>query len=225
MNEKKAITPAYRIETNRLVIRCWQPSDAQMLKDAMDISLDHLHPFFPLSKGEPLPLDQRIEKLRKARGQFDLDQYYTYGVFNLSEDRVIGWTSLTYLSQTLSLWIHSLTGSNELYERWFGNVLKFGIWVRVDESKKGYGTECIGALVKIAFEIHQAERVIYQHEKANTGSAAITGKLGFTKTDLRAWYKPKNDRISTVLQKEDYPMSPAAHMEIKAYDAFGRVIL
>jgi hypothetical protein len=37
----------YRIETDRLVIRCYQPSDAAMLLAAITESLDHLRPFMP----------------------------------------------------------------------------------------------------------------------------------------------------------------------------------
>jgi hypothetical protein len=34
--------PAYRIHTKRLIIRCWRPKDAPLLKLAIDESLDHL---------------------------------------------------------------------------------------------------------------------------------------------------------------------------------------
>ena len=37
----------YRIETERLVLRCYDPEDAPLLKDAVDRSLDHLRPWMP----------------------------------------------------------------------------------------------------------------------------------------------------------------------------------
>src|SRR5262249_24384090 len=40
-------TPPYRIVTERLVLRCWEPSDAAALKEAVDASIDHLLPWMP----------------------------------------------------------------------------------------------------------------------------------------------------------------------------------
>jgi hypothetical protein len=48
--------PAYRILTPRLVIRCWNPVDAPLLKEAVDSSIDHLKPFMPWAHQEPTPL-------------------------------------------------------------------------------------------------------------------------------------------------------------------------
>ena len=41
------MTP-YRIETERLVLRCYEPDDAPLLKEAVDESIEHLLP----SRGE-----------------------------------------------------------------------------------------------------------------------------------------------------------------------------
>lgn len=35
----------YRIETERLTIRCYPPKDARLLKTAIEESLDHLSPW------------------------------------------------------------------------------------------------------------------------------------------------------------------------------------
>ena len=45
--------PAYRIHTQRLVLRCWQPTDAPLLKAAIDASLEHLRPWLPWAQHEP----------------------------------------------------------------------------------------------------------------------------------------------------------------------------
>jgi len=37
--------PAYRIHTSRLVLRCWHPQDAPLLKAAIDTNLEHLRPW------------------------------------------------------------------------------------------------------------------------------------------------------------------------------------
>jgi len=37
--------PAYRIVTDRLVIRCYHPIDAPLLRDAVEASVEHLRPW------------------------------------------------------------------------------------------------------------------------------------------------------------------------------------
>ena len=61
----------YRIETERLVLRCWEPSDAPLLKDALDSSLDHLRPFMDWAHAEPEPVEAKAERLRTFRAPFD----------------------------------------------------------------------------------------------------------------------------------------------------------
>jgi hypothetical protein len=55
-----------------MVLRCYDPKDAPLLKEAIDSSLGHLRPWMPWAKNEPLPLEQKIELLRTFRGEFDL---------------------------------------------------------------------------------------------------------------------------------------------------------
>ena len=45
--------PVYRIETERLVVRCWDPKDAALIQAAAAASKEHLLPFMPLAANEP----------------------------------------------------------------------------------------------------------------------------------------------------------------------------
>ena len=59
--------PSLRIETERLVIRCWELGDAFLLKQAIDLSLDHLREWMPWAWNEPSGLrviEERIERFR-----------------------------------------------------------------------------------------------------------------------------------------------------------------
>ena len=49
----------YRIETERLVIRCYEPDDAPKLHEAITRSLDHLRPWLPWVQQEPKPPEAR----------------------------------------------------------------------------------------------------------------------------------------------------------------------
>ena len=57
----------YRIETERLVIRCYEPRDASLLKEAIDSSLEHLRPWMPWAHQEPQTLEQKMELIRRFR--------------------------------------------------------------------------------------------------------------------------------------------------------------
>ena len=86
--------PPYRIETERLVVRCWEPRDAPLLKDAVDSSLEHLRPWMPWAHDDPQPLEAKVELLRVFRGRFDLGQDFVYGVFSADESEAIGGSGL-----------------------------------------------------------------------------------------------------------------------------------
>ena len=60
---------AYRIVTERLVIRCWEPADAVLAKEAIDSSLEHLRPWMPWAHAEPTTLEQKVQLLRLVPGQ------------------------------------------------------------------------------------------------------------------------------------------------------------
>lgn len=55
--------PAYRIETKRLVVRCYNPSDAQLLAEAIAASLKHLRPWMPWARDEPESLEDKVKRL------------------------------------------------------------------------------------------------------------------------------------------------------------------
>src|SRR5256885_13226219 len=92
-HDRVGVTP-YRIETERLVIRCWEPEDAPLLKDAVDRSLEHLRPWMPWAPDEPEPLDTVYERLRTFRAGYDRDENLIMGVFEANESRAVGGTGL-----------------------------------------------------------------------------------------------------------------------------------
>jgi len=60
-----AAGPAYRIHTPRLVLRCWQPTDARLLKTAVDASLDHRRTWMSWAQDEPTDLPAKVERWRR----------------------------------------------------------------------------------------------------------------------------------------------------------------
>src|SRR5688500_1778869 len=86
--------PAYRIETPRLVLRCWQPADAPLLAAATAASVEHLRPWMPWIQQEPEELEAKVQRLRAFRARFDTDVDYVYAIFSPDEREVIGGTGL-----------------------------------------------------------------------------------------------------------------------------------
>ena len=194
--------PAYRIETARLVLRCWNPEDAPLLEEAVLSSLDHLRPWMPWVQQEPESIDVRRERLRRFRGQFDLNLDFVYGIFSKDETRVIGGTGL-----------HTRQGPE---------IREIGYWIREDSVNSGYATETAAALTRVAFEVEGVPRVEIRCDTRNTFSARIPQILGFTLEQTIPDGQQNRDLMIWGLRLEDYPVSAAASARIRAFDVIGR---
>jgi RimJ/RimL family protein N-acetyltransferase len=201
--------PAYRIHTRRLVLRCWQPADAPLLKAAIAASLEHLRPW--MLWAQCAPEDQHmIEHLRRCRGEFDLGQDVAYGMFDRAETQVLGGTGL-----------HTRVGAG---------AREIGYWVHKDHINQGLATEAAAALTKVAFLIDRVARVELRCDPHNVRSAAVPRKLGFChEATLRHRLRtpdgqPRDTMVWTLLAHE-YPTSPTAAAEIEAFDVMGRPLL
>ena len=84
----------YRIETERLVLRCYEPRDAALVKDAIDSSLDHLRPWMPWAENEPQTLEEKTDLLKTFRSQFDPATTSSMGIFSADESELLGGTGL-----------------------------------------------------------------------------------------------------------------------------------
>lgn len=209
MNEPNIANPAYRIETARLVVRCYQQSDAALLADSVRESLEHLKPWMPWAHNEPEPFEEKENRIIHFRSLFDLQQDYVYGIFNREEMRLLGGTGL-----------HTRGGDNEL---------EIGYWIHKDFVNQGLVTESTSALIKVAFEIVHIHRIEIHCDPGNFASAAVPRKLGFThEGTLRAktaFLGHWSDSMVWGLLEDEYPNSPAAKSNIKVFGADGNALL
>lgn len=171
---------AYRLVTERLVVRCWQPTDAEQLLDVVSKSKSSLEVFLPWARLEPTTLDQKIELLRSFRGRFDLGQDYAYGVFLPSGE---------------------IVGGNGLMPRIGAGGLEIGYWTARAHEGKGYCTEASAALTKHAIVTLGADRVEIHCEPQNGPSNAVPKKLGFEREAVlrRRYPFADNDLRDTVI--------------------------
>ena len=202
--------PAYRIETERLLIRCYDPKDAPLLQKSIQESVEHLRPWLPWVKTEPEELKVKIERLRMFRAKFDLSENYIYGVFDPMETELMGGTGL-----------HPRVGSK---------AFEIGYWVNVNHVNKGFATEFSAALTKVAFEIENVDRVEIHCDPKNFKSASIPKKLGYIyEGTLRGRTETiegePSDSMIWSIWKEEYLKSPGHKAKIVAYDVMGNIIL
>jgi RimJ/RimL family protein N-acetyltransferase len=203
-----AKTPPYRIETERLVIRCYEPRDARMLKEAVDSSIDHLRPWMPWVRFEPQTIAEKVELLRSFRGQFDLGHDFIYGVFDRAESRLVGGSGL-----------HTRVGDG---------AFEIGYWVRSDEVGRGVATELTAVLTRVGFEIGEAQRIEIRVEPANERSLAIPRKLGYVDEGLMRRRLPPpedgdplRDYLGFTMVREELADSRCCQYGYVAYDAAG----
>jgi RimJ/RimL family protein N-acetyltransferase len=203
------VIPPYRIESERLVIRCWEPEDAPLLKEAVDSSLDHLRPWMPWAQFEPQTLDEKLELMRSFRGQFDLGANFTYGLFDSEESRVLGGSGL-----------HPRGGEESL---------EIGYWIHADAIGRGLATEVSAVLTRVGIEKCALARVDISVDPENERSLAIPRKLGYVEEGrlLRRLPPkedggPRRDQIMFSMLAEELPGSPCMTFGYAAYDPLGR---
>jgi len=199
--------PPYRIVSERLVICCWEPQDAPLLKGAIDSSLDHLRRWMPWARAEPQELSEKVALLRRFRGQFDLGRDFVMGIFDLGERDVLGGTGL-----------HKRRGSD---------ALEIGYWIRASHVGRGLATESSAALTRIAFELCDVDRVEIRIDPANEASLTIPRKLGFVEEGILRRRLPPDedgvprDAIVFSLFRDGFAGSPSFSAPVQAFDAGG----
>jgi RimJ/RimL family protein N-acetyltransferase len=192
------------------VIRCWDPRDAPLLKDAIDSSLEHLRPWMEWAREEPQSLAEKTALLRRFRGQFDLGRDFVYGIFDRGEREALGGTGL-----------HPRAGDDSL---------EIGYWIRASRIGQGLATETSAALTRVALEVCGVDRVDIRVDPANAASLAIPRKLGFSEegTLRRRLPSPqggaRRDLTLFSLFHDELAGTPAAAAEVEAYDVLGERI-
>jgi RimJ/RimL family protein N-acetyltransferase len=203
------LAKTYRIETERLVIRCYQPADAFMMHTAITGSLTQLRPWIPWARQEPRELEWMVSFIRMFRGQFDTGQDAVYGIFDKTETEQIGGTGL-----------HNRVGKD---------AREIGYWINVKHVNNGYATEAVRALIRIGFEIEQLSRLEIRCDPDNIFSRKIPLRLGFrhemtlrnNSTDGDG--KPA-DLMVWALHRQEYEVAGGEDIAVRAYDFMGRSI-
>jgi RimJ/RimL family protein N-acetyltransferase len=196
----------YRIETERLVIRPYDPRDAPILKETVERSREHLWPWMDWTPAEPEPLEDVVERLRSFRAQFDADENWIMGAWSKDQSRLLAGTGL-----------HPRGGEGSL---------EIGYWVAVDAIGQGIATEMAAVLARVCVELLDIDRVDLQIEPTNERSANVARKLGFTYEGTLRRRLPRReglrgDSMVFTLLREELPGSPCMAYAYTAYDVLG----
>jgi RimJ/RimL family protein N-acetyltransferase len=193
--------PPRRLATERLTLRCYEPADAVLLKEAVDSSLDHLRPYMSWAWEAPEPVAVIAERLLGFRGQFDRGDSYVYGLFTPDEGELVGGAGL-----------HRRVGPGGF---------EIGYWVRASRVRQGLATEAAAALTRAAFERCGVDWVEIRIDPANTASLAVPPKLGYRReATLRRRLPPsrpgdeRHDAVVFSLLDDEFPGSPSARTAV-----------
>jgi RimJ/RimL family protein N-acetyltransferase len=198
-------TPPYRIETERLVLRCWEPADAPALDAAVAESRDELRVWMPWAAVPAV--EPTVELLRRFRGSFDLGQEFSYGIFDHAG---------------------AVIGSSGLHVREDEGAFEIGYWVRTGRTREGLATEAAAALTCVGMQRCGAQRMDIRVEPGNEASARVARKLGYREEGrLRRKLPPlvpggpMRDALLFTLLAEELPASACASTAYRAFDVVG----
>lgn len=201
--------PAWQIETARLRLRCFDVEDAAAFRSLLDRNNEHLRPWIPWMKQEPLSLPDTAQRLRQFQTNFRNNKEFRYAICHLESGRLIGLAGL-----------HTRVGPD---------VLEIGYLLDRNESGKGYALETVRALLRVAFELHAIPRVEIHCAPENVASARIPEKLGFTheKTFEQHTEDSEGSRRDSMLwsmSREAYEQTSLNAISVRAFDTEGQAI-
>ena len=150
----------YSIETPRLRLRCWQPSDAIPLKNAIDSSLLQLQTWVDWTLDHPMPIAMLQAQLATLRDRFAAGEDWTFAIFDLQETRLLGGAGV--------------------HPRGARDRVELGYWLRSDATGQGFAQEAVTALCAAAFRRPDVTRIDILCDAHNVRSAAVAQRLGFT---------------------------------------------
>lgn len=200
--------PPYRIETPRLLLRPWDPPDAPALVGALARNHAHLAAWMPWADRVPT-LSEQLERIRGWRAAFDTDRDVILGVFQPGG---------------------GIVGGTGLHDRIGGLGREIGYWVDRDHQGSGLVTEWCAALVRLAIEARGVDRVEIHCDPANTRSAAVARRLGFTheatlpRRTVGVDGRLRDTSIWT-LYDDQLAASPCGGAVVRAWDGAGRRLL
>lgn len=147
------------IETDRLIIREPRAGDGQALHEGKIETWEMLNKWMPWAK-EIGTVDETETVMREKHAEFILRTDLMMVVVEKDSGQLIAGTGLHRFD-------------------WTTRIVEIGYWYRKSAQSKGYATESTKALIKYAFDVCQANKVVIAHAEGNEASKRVIEKCGF----------------------------------------------
>ncbi len=143
----------------RVLLRPYLPRDAAAFLEAIEESRAHLEPWLPWVQSVRSLADARAD-LAKVRSRWRARVDLAMGIFHRETGRLLGGSGLHRIDWTM-------------------RMFEIGYWIRAAEEGRGYVTEAVQLLTRLAFEGLQAARVEIRMDPRNVRSRRVASRLGF----------------------------------------------
>jgi RimJ/RimL family protein N-acetyltransferase len=148
------------VETERLILRAPRPGEGRVAHEAILETWDELRRWMPWAR-QPLSVEQCEERIRELQAK-----------------------RMARTALPMSMWLRdggTFLGSADLHHLdWSVPSFEVGFWVRSTCQRRGYVTEAVRALTRLAFEVLGAERVEIRCSHRNPRSQRVAERCGFT---------------------------------------------
>lgn len=148
------------IETERLLIKVVKPGDGQAINEAVLESWETLGKWMPWANGKKPTIEESEVLCRQGYARFILREDIWVGIWRKEDNKYLG-------------------GSGFHRPNWDVPSFEIGYWLRDSEVGKGYVTETVKALTKVAFEKLGCKRLEIRCDSTNTRSRNVMEKCGF----------------------------------------------
>jgi RimJ/RimL family protein N-acetyltransferase len=188
-----------RIETERLVVRMYEPGDARALFETVDGDRANLLPWMVWAQTDHSTESDSVYFIEMTRRKWEKPDGtdFTMGIFGKSSGRLLGGTGLHRIRP----------GVREA---------EIGYWVQSSSRGIGICTEAVGGLISAAFRSQNdrgwgLRRIVVFNAVENIGSRRVCEKLG-----LRLEQRTKQDR---------YAGAVGSHRAVGYHDSLGYAVL
>jgi RimJ/RimL family protein N-acetyltransferase len=185
-----------RLETERLVLRVPRPGDGRVLNDAIRASHDELAPWLPWAGTLPT-VDESEAHCRRQQARFLLREDFVMLLFlrgaDGSEGELLGGTGLHRID-------------------WALRKFEIGYWRKTGFAQRGFMTEAVRAMARMAFDALDARRVEIRMDDRNESSWKLAERAGFTLEALLRFDsvtpagEPRSTRIYARVRGAEEPM-------------------
>ncbi len=201
----------HRIETERLVLRCYEPADAEALRVVVAANQEHLIEYMPWARLDPQTLDEKLELVLRFRAGYDAGKNLVMGLF----DAATG----------------DLVGGSGLHPTHSGVGFEIGYWITAEREGQGLVTEAVRAILLVALRLGRP-LVTIRMDPANARSEAVCKRLGLVREGLmRRSFQymddPPRDTIQYSMlpgELEATPWVAETEASVRAFDTLGRPV-